>query len=152
MSQQPKWRLRTSVDEWAILEDETGVYSPEVEYAQETMPGRRTIFELYRFSLDRLKRVVHEDQIYYVPFAYEANWPHPIHMYKEWYLGDLESVANTVGRTKQDMLDALCSDDPEELWRVYQDIGSYHGFANLDAYPLMLSEAKFKARKAQVWK
>lgn len=40
----------------------------------------------------------------------------------------------------------LCSDDPIKLAQAYRAIGDYLGWANLDAYPLTLTQAEAEKR------
>ena len=123
-------------DDSAVYEDATGVYEPEMCVAQSS-DGHVRVF---RFTLERLHRIVNDERVYYVTTCiakgfHAGTLPYPIHTYKEWYLKSLGSVASYVDSTPSDLLDALCSADPVTRSEVYRAIGEYHGFENLDGYP-----------------
>lgn len=131
-----------------------------------------TVAEVYRFSIDRMFRVAADEQLRDVLFSARTEgrspeviaeieeqvteWllveqdpmrtdlPHPITNYKPWFADDLESVARSVGRTAEEIVDDLCSDDPKRRAHAYDDIGGYHGFMNFDHDPERWSESEFK--------
>lgn len=146
---QPQWEQVERADDWLLLHDKTGAYDDECEYAQEindsaTDPDDNE-YEVFRFTLDRQKRVeVVDDEtgqiaVYIVPDGYQPDWPHPVLAYQEWFIRDLGSVAASCGRTLEEMIADLCSDDSRRRMHAYIDIGGYHGFANLDGYPLTMT-------------
>jgi len=139
---QPDWSLIMATDFYAVFVDRTGVYPPEMVYGDEADDGT---FTVYRFPLDRMKVVQSEGAPYLVPFAYAEDWPYPASMYREWFDDSLSSVAESVGRSKDSIVSDLTSEDPIVRSGAYLDIGSYHGFANLDAYPVNMSEEAFAA-------
>ncbi len=148
---QPIWSKVYSTDTEALFVDTTGVYPPELEHADEleSEDGEDSTWYLYRFPLDRCK-VVHGEvsgKGYLVPYTYDAaTYPHPLPQYEEWFAKDLAGVASYVGSTRDDLVSALCCEDPATRAEAYSAIGSYHGFLNLDGYPLTLTEAEFDKR------
>lgn len=147
---QPEWKTLWCADYELVQEDTTGVYDPEMEVAEEIEEGR---FEVYRFSLDRFKLVDDPDPDegtvpakLVVPFGYDSSWALHPSRYREWFIDDLASVANCVGSTEQELIAALCSEDVRARAGVYVDIGSCHGFMNLDGYPLTLTEQELDER------
>jgi hypothetical protein len=48
----------------------------------------------------------------------------------------MDAVASCAGTTKEALEQQFCSDDPLERARAYRDVGEYHGWDNLDEYPL----------------
>lgn len=146
---QPKWKLLWSTDYSAVWLDETGVYDPEMEIAQEYERNGKTRFQVYRFSLDKQKAVRREGVVYIVPARWDETWPHPLPDYEEWFIGDLARVASSIGATENEMIEALTSDDVNDRAGAYESIGGYHGFDNLDQYPQDLSERELERRKAQ---
>jgi hypothetical protein len=174
MANQPVWKRLTSTDDCQVFTDETGVYAPEMELAQEIFdsaessecpdckgentsdcenpdcyggkidPARK--FELYRFPLDKLKIVVADGTAYMVPEPYNETWPHAVSQYVEWFDDSLPAIAACCGTTETAMSIALTSDDIMARAWAYRDIGSYHGFMNLDAYPLTLTEKELNKR------
>lgn len=144
---QPIWKLLYATDYSALYVDTTGVYDPEMEIAEEIFdaPGHERFF-VYRFPIERLKRVTDDDgNIYVVPYRYDASWRYPASQYREWYLDTIGDIARSVGRTAEDLIDALCSEDPRERSFAYLDIGGYWGYDNLDSYPLRISEHRMNA-------
>jgi hypothetical protein len=137
---QPSWKFVANLGDvhpldhggLFIYRDETGVYPPEAEKVE---PLEDDTFEIRRTPLDRYKR--HKGQL--VPFGYDATWPYPAGRYKPWFADDLEEIADCGGMEEEHIIEALCSDDPIRLAAAYRAIGDYHGWDNLDSYPLMLS-------------
>ena len=131
---QPKWKTLTKSDYRTVFVDETGVYDPEMVIVQEIDDSDEV--ESFRFALERLRRYTDDDgSTYVVPFKYQPDWPHHASAYKEWYMSDVGKIAESVGSTADDFVEALCSDDPLTRAEVYEAIGGYHGFINLDGYP-----------------
>lgn len=147
MAQQPQWRRLLATDYSQVFVDETGVYPPEMEIAQEYDTGKRIKFIVYRFPLERLKLVRAGDgKTYLVPIAYEEGWPHPVADYRVWFAKDLKGVASSIGSTKRELIEALTSDDVNALAWAYESIGGYHGYENLDGYPQSLTETQLNKR------
>lgn len=145
MTAQPKWKTISKTDDELVQVDETGVYPPEMEVAQENYTGRDDDdgrYQVYRFALDRLKWV----KGYLVTERYQPDWPHPVHMYQEWFTDSLPAIAESVGMPETELTELLCSEDPMARAHAYSAIGSYHGFANLDSYPLDLTETELNNR------
>lgn len=140
---QPRWKLVYSTDYSALFTDETGQYAPEMMIAQEIddAPARER-FQVYRFPIERLKIVKSAGNPYLVNERWDASWPHPLPQYQEWFAKDLGRVAESSGRTRNDLVRALVSADPRERASAYEDIGNYHGFDNFDSYPQTWSESK----------
>lgn len=59
---------------------------------------------------------------------------------------DLSSVADSVGSTREELIDGLTSSDVGGRAWAYESIGGYHGFMNFDGYPLDISEAELEER------
>jgi hypothetical protein len=148
---QPKWKLIANLGDvnpieyggYFIYEDETGVYAPEGEILESPESDESSEpWRVYRFSLDRLEQVNTEDAVMLVPFGFSdrTDLPHHISQYDEWFNKDLTRAAETMGRTVEELRADFCSPDPLIRARVYEDIGRYHGFENLDSYPLEYSE------------
>lgn len=140
---QPEWKLIYSTDYSAVFEDKTGVYDPEMEIAQEFDEGK---FLAFRFALPRLKRVRHAGTDYIVSERWDESWPHYIGDYEEWFMKNLTGVADSVGMSKKELVDALLSADVPQRAMAYESIGGYHGYSNLDQYPLELSEEELDER------
>lgn len=112
-------------------------------------PLEREEWTVYRFILDRLKQVQVNETVYLVPVKFDESWPNYVSKYDEWFHKDLARVASYVGQTLQEMRDAFCSDDPRVRAFAYEALGDYHGYENLDSYPLTFTsreevEARYK--------
>jgi hypothetical protein len=144
---QPVWRRVYATDDRQLFVDETGVYAPELEVAQEIddEPAAER-FEVFRFSLDRLKVVTVDGASYLVSDKYAPDWPHPVASYVEWFAKHLPSVAATVGSTESDLISALTCEDPGTRAEAYEAICSHFGYHEFDSYPLTLSEDELNAR------
>lgn len=148
MSAQPKWKCIQAMGYSRVLVDETGVYEPEMEIAQDIGRG---FFEVYRFSLDRLKEVEGSEgpRRYLVTERYEPSWSHPLPSYEEWFAESLPHVARASGTSSSVLRECLCSETVLARAEAYEAIGSYHGFINLDSDPLMLTEDQLNERWAR---
>jgi hypothetical protein len=158
MTAQPKWKEIAQLGDvhpidyggYFIYEDETGVYEPEGEYLEspdsDDAPEGWTV---YRFTLERKKIFEDEEthQLYLVPFRYDNTWPHAVSQYDEWFHKDLAAVAQSSGIELKALRESFCSDDPKVRAWAYREIGQYHGFANLDAYPLQFKERRHIERR-----
>jgi hypothetical protein len=130
---QPIWKLLKAADYFQVFVDTTGVYPPEAEVAQAVDENEES-FEVFRFPLERLKWV----EGYLVPFRFDSSWPYAPSRYREWFDDSLSAVAESCGVTRADLEEQLTSADPVALFSVYEAIGGYHGFVNLDDTPLFL--------------
>lgn len=160
MSQQPKWRLVANLGDvnpldyggYFVFVDRTNTYAPEGEILQEPIDDEKK-YTIYRFELDRLKTV--EDPathaIYLVTERYAPDWPHAVGQYDEWFHKDLAGVASFIGLEVISLRGMFCSADPIERAQAYRAIGDYHGFANLDGYPLQLTRTEARRRYPRRW-
>lgn len=148
MTNQPTWKQIGTVgdinpfdyDGGFIYQDETGVYTEELEYIQADNDGLMddATWNVYRWSLDRLEMVTAENgDILLVPFGFSSrnDLPHPIASYDEWFNGDIASAANSLGCTVETLRESLCSQDATRRAFAYLELAQYHGFANFDSYP-----------------
>jgi hypothetical protein len=150
MTDQPKWRIHAYIGDrdptyggTFIYRDLSGVYGFEAETV-DPLDCDGKLFNIYRYSLDQLKRINVFDEegaanygtTYVVPINYDASWRHPPSAYREWFMDSLQDIADCTGQERIKMVDDLCSNDPKRRAWVYLAIGEYHGFENLDSYPL----------------
>ena len=137
---QPDWELIANLGDvnpidyggYFIYKDRTGQYTEEAERCEPTDDTAKT-HEIHRFILDRCtdENGVLSDNPY-----------HKDH--HVWFAKDLPAVAHFADLP--DIRVMLCSADPLDRARAYEAIGSYHGFANLDHYPLTLPRHETQAR------
>lgn len=145
MTNQPKWRFVANLGDASPLDygglfvfrDATGVYPPEMERLERTTPddSTRDRYEVRRVVLDRCT---------YVDGVLSDNQFHPEH--PAWFADSIESVALSMGCDPDDIRDSLCSEDPCSRAEAYRCIGDYHGWDNLDEYPLDLSRTEVTRR------
>ena len=118
------------------------VYTAEVY--QEYDDDGKTMFQVYRFPLEQ--KSLYKGKIIPYGFHKQSDLPHAIGQYTEWYSDDLASVASSTGTTAAKLAKALCSTNVMDRFHAYYDIGSYHGFENLDSYPLTMTEMELERR------
>lgn len=99
---------------------------------------------VYRFGAGNSAR--EPCSTYLVPENWDPSWRHFVGQYEPWFLEDLERVADSVGRTKEEIIEDLISDDPNARASAYRDIGGYWGWNNFDDYSLRMSEEEFEER------
>lgn len=141
---QPNWKLVADLgdnpfenDAYYIYFDTTGVYGYEAEHVQETDPEARRKdkrWSVHRFSLERFKTL------------HDSTEQEGLLVTEEWFYKDLDAVAKTMGTTKEDLVTAFCSEDFKERARAWRCVGDYHGYDNLDGYPLSLTKREVKGR------
>jgi len=117
-----------------IFTDETGVYGAEAELLDSPDHEDGKYFA-YRFGLDRCT---------FIAGVLSDNRFHPDK--PAWFADRLASVAEGGGSTLDDIIAMFCSDDAIERAAAYRMIGDYHGFDNLDSYPLVMTRAEAEAR------
>ena len=112
-----------------ILRDTTGVSSEEAELliVPEDEDGDYTI---YRFKLDRCT---------FINGVLGDNQFHP--QYAAWW-AKTEVERNAL----EELADHFCSEDVLKRAVAYRAVGDYHGFDNLDSYPLTMTRREVKAR------
>jgi hypothetical protein len=127
---QPEWKEVGHVgdvnwpeyDGGPVLVDETGVYSPELEYVvvpeDEDYDSPRARWEIYRVVLDQE-----------VP-----SW------------GELNAVADSAGQDPDDLREAFESDDPEERAWAYVTWAGHYGWIEFDSDPLVLTRLEVEKR------
>jgi hypothetical protein len=151
MSRQPNWELIANLGDanpidyggYFVYRDTTGVYPEEAEKLfTDVQVDNETVYLVYRFSLDRLKQVTIGEEVFLIPIKFDESWPYAASQYDEWFHKDLAGVASFVGQTLQEMRDAFCSDDPRVRAFAYEALGDYHGWENLDSYPLTFTERR----------
>jgi len=147
MTKQPKWKYIDNLGDvspieyggYFIFEDETGVYEAEAEYWD---ADERTA---YRFELERLEYVgglLLPKTIY----DKQPHLSHPIGRYEVWFAKDIDAIASTCGDDPQELRRWFCSADVLDRARAYRDLGYYHGFNELDNYPIVLRKKEAEER------
>lgn len=95
---------------------------------------------IYTFTIDQYKRLParHDCYEYVVPNNYTSDWPFPAVDYQPWWLKYIDSIASTVGRTAEEVIDDLCSDDPATRAIGYDNICATEGAHQFDCDPLFV--------------
>lgn len=137
---QPKWRRIANLGDvnpinyggFFVYIDLTGVYAPEAEVLiTNEVAGDCDSWTIYRFILEPCTYTV--DSGYEGGGVLSDNPYHP--MYAVWFADKLESIAETMGTAREELIKLFCSDkaiDRAEAWRM---VGDYFGYDNLDQYP-----------------
>ena len=130
-----------------ILRDTTGVYTEEAELlvVPEDDDGD---YMIYRFILERCTYVngvlsdnkFHPDKSAWWAKTEEERKSRP---QDSTYL---KNVADFIGMDVEELADHFCSEDALKRAVAYRAVGDYHGFNNLDDYPLTMKRREVKAR------
>ncbi len=160
MSDQPKWKLIAQLGDanpidyggHFIYQDETGVYTEEAEILQvpeADNDDKEANYVVYRYSIERCT---------YSNGVLSDNKYHPEHPVWFTYCGEyeknrgvtgldrLKSLAEFCGQTVDQFIEALCSSIAAHRTWAWQAVGEYHGFENLDSYPLRFTRAEVEER------
>ena len=147
-TKQPRWRLVANLGDTTPLEyggyfvyrDATGVYPPEAELLREPEDGNAlddpaARWTVYRFILEPCT---------FVDGVLSDNPFHPGHAV--WFADSLVGLASFTGQTELELITAFCSDDARVRADAWRTVGDYHGYENLDSYPIELTRAEVKRR------
>lgn len=135
-----------------ILRDQTGVYPEEAELlvVPEDEDGEYTI---YRFALYRCTftdGVLSDNKFHPLKCAWWATTPEKFKERPQDGKG-LADIANFTGIDEDELVTQFCSEDALQRAIAYRLLGEYHGFHELDNYPLMMSREevidRYKARR-----
>ncbi len=139
---QPNWKLVAQLGDknpieyggYFIYEDTTGVYPPEGELliSPEDDSGK---WEIRRFILEPCT---------FIDGILSDNKYHPNH--PAWFARDLKSVADFGGMAIDQLVLDLIGDEIHAKAQAWRLIGEYHGFDNLDSYPLYFKRSEVEAR------
>ena len=58
----------------------------------------------------------------------------------------LKNIGDFIGIEVDELVDHFCSEDALKRAVAYRPVGDYHGFDNLDSYPLTMTHQEVKAR------
>lgn len=154
-TRQPSWKCIANLGDvhpidhggYFVYVDKTGVYPEEGEVliVPNEEGGKYTV---YRLSLDRCTLVngILSDNKYHPEHA--AWWAHPESQRKERPQDStyLLNVAECSGTTPEELAEWFCSEDPLQRAEAYNAVGMYHGYDNLDSYPLQLTRSEVTKR------
>lgn len=128
-TRQPTWKMVANLGDvdyityggTLVYTDTTGVYPAEAEIIVPV----QDVWIVYRYILDRCT---------YINGILSDNRFHP--ELPAWFADNLDAVCTTYSVELDDVIEQLCSENPVERAGAYQMIGEYHGWDNLDNYPL----------------
>lgn len=155
---QPVWKLIAQLGDaqpleyggYFIYQDTTGVYPEEAEWVEIDEPdNENSPVTIYRFGLEKCT---------YIDGILSDNKYHPDHA-AWWAKTEQERLKRpqdtTYLKNLSDQYDDMdvdefaamfCSDDATKRAWAYREVGLYHGFDNLDSYPLHMSKAEAEKR------
>ncbi len=146
-TQQPKWKYVANLGDATpltygglfVFVDETGVYPPEMERIEldnenEEDEAAHT-YTVWRVVLDPCT---------FVEGVLSDNAFHPES--PAWWADELDALASFIDADKEELVALFVSDEPKERAEAYRTVGDYHGWDNLDSYPLTLSRAEAEER------
>lgn len=143
-TKQPKWRMVANLGDvnpfdyggFFVYVDTTGVYAPEAELLSDPFTDDDSgTYSVHRFILEPCT---------YVDGVLSDNPFHP--GLAAWFADSLPEVASYQGTTELELLNGFCSDVPTKRAWAWRCVGDYHGFENLDSYPLSLSRREVFGR------
>lgn len=157
MSQQPVWKLAAQLGDvhpidyggYFVFVDETGVYPPEAEYL-DSPDDDNGEWRAYRFRLEPctfIDGILSDNRFhpespawFATPESERASRPQDT-----TYLADLADFAGLPVETLAAMFtgSGFGIEVQAEAWRL---VGLYHGFENLDSYPLVMTREEAEAR------
>jgi hypothetical protein len=155
---QPKWKFLANLGDthpltyggWFVYEDETGVYPPEAEVVVLDDETEDPHYTVYRFVLEPHTFVngvlsdnpSHPDH----PVWYAAKDPghKERHGYDGWT--NFCRMAEAIGKTPEEFAAMFCSPDPRVRAMAYREVAEYHGYDELDQYPLKMRKRELRKR------
>ena len=151
----PSWRFIDNLGDvnpidhggYFVFTDSTGVYPDEAELLKIDDDGSATV---YRFMLEKctfINGILSDNRFHPDKSAWFAK-PESERANRPQDSTYLSNVAECCGMDEGELIDMLCSGDPIQLAIAYRAIGDYHGFDNLDSYPLQLSADEVAERYA----
>ena len=126
----------------------------ELEYIDpppdEEFDTKGALWTIYRTPLDRCIPNPAKKGAWVNASLLDRPLPCPLGTYSEWWGDDVQAMVACMDHSTfaQDM----ASEDPLLRARAYQTIGQYHGWENLDSYPLMLTRAEVTKRYRHAWR
>ena len=158
ITRQPKWKCIAQLGDenpidyggyWVFI-DTTGVYAPEAEILR-TLDDDDSAepYQAYRFVLASCVRgyggIVSDNPLRPDLCAWFSK-PEDMRADSPQDTTYLKNVADYCGTSVRKLAACLCSSDPLKLAEAYKAIGDYHGFRNLDQYPLTMTRTEARRR------
>lgn len=158
MSAQPEWKFIANLGDrnpldyggYFIFVDQTGVYAPKGELLDIDNDGEvdetKLTYTVHRFDLDKCTYIdgILSDNKYHPDHPVWFATPEPERV--ERPQGILVNIASFCGMPADQLITMFTSHDPLARAEAYRSVGSYHGFDNLDSYPLKLNRVEAEER------
>lgn len=117
-----------------IFDSDEGDY-PQGEWLESPEEDDHQVWRVYRFDIVKCT---------YQSGILSDNPYHPAH--PAWFANQLSSLCGFVEIEEDDLVEMFCGEDVLERAEGYRVVGSYHGFENLDEYPLELTRDEVEER------
>jgi hypothetical protein len=136
-----------------VLRDKTGVYPEEAERLEcpvEDDPGGFGPYIVHRFILERCTYIdgVLSDNRFHPELPAWFAKPESKRAERPQDSTYLRNVCTSMDIDEDELIAAFCSEDPLKRAWAWTAIGDYHGYENLDEYPLHLRRREMKKRYA----
>lgn len=154
---QPKWKCIGQLGDvnpteyggyWVFI-DETGIYPPEGEMLFIDDDGsEETGGIVYRFILEDctyINGILSDNRFYPESPAWFAK-PESRRLHRPQDTTYLRNVARFYGVSTGDVVAQFTSPNPLRRAEAWRAVGEFHGFDNLDSYPLTLTMAEVEKR------
>lgn len=160
---QPVWKTIANLGDadpvdhggYFVMVDETGVYPPEVEVLVEPceewlqndgtetdcIPKDEGQWTVYRFILEPCTFAdgILSDNPYHPASAAWFAKPESKRAERPQDTTYLANLCRCCGISEKELISYFCSDDPIQRALAWRNVGMYHGWYELDQYPLTLS-------------
>jgi len=147
---QPQWKFVAQLGDvdpiehggYFIFVDETGVYAPEAELLEVIEEGDEISWEVRRFILEPCTYIdgILSDNKFHPQYPAWFATPEPEKAKRPQDTTYLSNIASCQGLAVEELIKQFCSTDPIQRAWAYRAVGEYHGFANLDEYPLVFTD------------
>ena len=156
---QPQWEFVANLGDvnyldhggYFVFRDTSGVYAPEAEWLEvpEADDSGRP-YRVYRFILEpcTFQGGVLSDNPFHPTLPAWFATPERERQTRPQDTTYLADVARMMGTTRRALVKLFCSADPIDRAHAWRMIGEYHGWENLDQYPLTLSREEAETRYA----
>lgn len=154
MTQQPEWELIGTIGDvdplgygggW-IFRDKTGVYAPEIEYVEPIGDGGSRD-DVQSVTVYRVVLEPHTCTGNGQTFVLSDNPYHPEK--SAWYAESLSAACQSCDCDRDELIAALCGNDPVAKARAYETLAGYFGWDEFDNYPLNLTPSEAEERYKQ---
>ena len=148
MTRQPEWKFIANLDDnhpldyggLFVFEDTTGVYAPECELLLEPPGDSGGDYTIYRWCMEPCT---------FINGVLSDNKYHPDK--EAWFAKSLPVIADYCGQELETIIQGLVGGDVREKALIWSVIGGYHGYENLDSYPIYMAREEV-AERIKNWK